>query len=344
MNSLSVCGVGAVSPAGWSAAELCTAVRAGRALDPKMVARPGWPDGLRVRQVPAPDPRPAALSHGRLRRASPITHFAVAAALEAIGGDRDAITRGELRLGIIVCAMSGCVNYSRRFYDELLRDPSAASPLVFPETVFNAPASHLGALLQCQAVNYTLVGDSGMFLTALALAGHWLSNNTVDSCVVVGAEESDWLTADACRLFHKTVVVSDGAGALYLKRGGHSHPQLAAVTDAHSFTLLQSAHCAAARMRSELTAGGRALLCDGRAGLGRRDAAETQAWREWTGARLSPKRVLGEGLAAAGAWQCVVAIDALHRRVCDTALVSVVGPNQQAVGACFTAAALEEAS
>jgi hypothetical protein len=51
--------------------------------------------------------------------------------------------------------------------------------------------------------------------------------------------------------------------------------------------------------------------------------------------RISPKIVLGEGLAAASAWQTVTAIDALQQRQYDAALVSVVGCNQQAIGARF---------
>jgi 3-oxoacyl-(acyl-carrier-protein) synthase len=76
----------------------------------------------------------------------------------------------------VVCVFSGCVNYSSRFYSETLKDPATASPLVFPETVFNAPASHLSAFLGNSAINYTLVGDSGTFLIGLAMAAQWLSD------------------------------------------------------------------------------------------------------------------------------------------------------------------------
>jgi len=50
---------------------------------------------------------------------------------------------------------------------------------------------------------------------------------------------------------------------------------------------------------------------------------------------LSPKVVLGEGLMAASAWQCVTAVDALQLSRFRAANVSVVGPNQQALGARF---------
>src|SRR5205085_9106976 len=127
-------------------------------------------------------------------------------------------------------------------YDETLRDPATASPLVFPETVFNAPGSHIAALLGTNAINYTLVGDPGTFLQALALAADWLTRKEVDACLVVGAEEIDWLTSHAFRLFHRNIVLSDGAGAVYLKRERpqESAVKLAAITDSHLFTPTQS--------------------------------------------------------------------------------------------------------
>jgi hypothetical protein len=234
--------------------------------------------------------------------------------------------------------MSGCVNYSRRFYDETLRDPGTASPLVFPETVFNAPASHLGALLGTTAINYTLVGDPGTFLQGIALAADWLSGNRIDACLVIGAEEHDWLTADAFRLFFRRIILSDGAGALYLKRPDSGSPsiELRAVTNSHPFCQNQNRALAAKQMRAELPANtDNHLLCDGLQNLTRLDRAEAEAWWDWRGPRLSPKMILGEGLMAAAAWQCVVAIDALQQNDYNAVNVSVVGCNQQAIGAHF---------
>jgi hypothetical protein len=317
------------------------------------------------------------MAHARLRRTSPITQYAVAAALEALGDDAASVNNGLLRLGIILCVMSGCVNYSRRFYDETVNDPATASPLVFPETVFNAPASHLAALLGTCAINYTLVGDPGMFLQGLAIGGDWLLAGRVDGCLVVGAEEIDWLTADAYGLFSRKIIVSDGAGAVYLRRSDpdtqsisrdlsrrpeasgpfpswegsgvgstHSaltgensaHPaiQLLSVTESYLFVRKQSRAQAARRMRAELPAGKPDhLLCDGIQGLRNTDSAEREAWGDWPGARVSPKRVLGEGLAAASAWQCVAGLDALRQGQYPAASVSVVGCNEQAIGAHF---------
>ena len=65
----------------------------------------------------------------------------------SVGRRCRSVQSGALRLGIVACTMAGSVAYSRRFYEEVLREPATASPLVFPETVFNAPASHLAAYL-----------------------------------------------------------------------------------------------------------------------------------------------------------------------------------------------------
>jgi 3-oxoacyl-(acyl-carrier-protein) synthase len=341
VNQIYVHGCGAVSPAGWGVAPLLQSLKTGAPLATKPLPRPGWEKSLTVRQVPAPDPRPPFFGHARLRRASPISQYLVAAAVEAVGSDADAIASGRLRLGVVLCVMSGCVNYSRRFYDETLRDPATASPLVFPETVFNAPASHIAAILGTPALNYTLVGDSGTFLQGLALAANWLLEDRVDTCLVAGGEECDWLTADAFRLFSRSLVLSDGAGAIYLKnnlRDG-ALAQLHSVTDSHQFNSKTARNRAAQKVCAELPppSSGR-LLVDGLQNLSGLDAAEAAAWRDWSSPRVSPKTILGEGLMAAAAWQCVLAIDSLRRSEYNAANVSVVGCNQQAIGAHFVKA------
>jgi hypothetical protein len=275
------------------------------------------------------------MAHPRLRRTSPIAHYAVSAALEALGEDAAKVSSGALRLGIVYCALTGCVNYSRRFYDEVLKDPSTASPLVFPETVYNSPASHLAALLGTTAINYTLVGDSGTYLQGLVLAADWLSETRVDACLVIGAEEMDWLTAGASWLFEHNIVFSDGAGALYLGREPIPNSvRLKAVTNAHLFRSNLARAQVMKNARAELN-GSSGLLCDGLQGLPHIDRDEASAWSDWRGARLSVKKILGEALMASSAWQCVAAIDALRQKRYDAATVSVAGTNQQAIAAEF---------
>jgi hypothetical protein len=247
-------------------------------------------------------------------------------------------------LGIIYCAMTGCVKYSQRFYQETLDDPMTASPLIFPETVFNAPASHLSALLAVSSINYTLVGDPGTFLQGLALAADWLQMGRVDGCVVVGAEELDWLVTEAFCLFERKAVVSEGAGAIYLtsEPSEARRAKLHRISNPQLFSAGQSRAQAAARARAELdqpTSG--SFLSDSNCVALRRSADEEDVWKDWQGARISPKKICGEAFMAAAAWQCVAAVDRIAHGKCTAATVSIIGSNQQAIAAQFSESTAE---
>jgi len=259
-----------------------------------------------------------------------MTHYAVGAALEALDSDVSLITSGELSLGIVACTMTGGLSYSRRFYQEVMQDPATASPLVFPETVFNAPASHLSAFLGSSTVNYSLVGDAGTFLQGLAVAAQWLDDSVADSCVVIGLEELDWTAADALRLFERRSVHAGGAGALYLKKQfpADAPVELAAVTDSFPAPRTSGREEAARRMRAQLPAEAPdELLCLSEGG--------SSAWSDWSGGRSSPNAILGEAFAASAAWQCVAACDAIQRGQYRAANVSITGAGRQTIGARF---------
>ena len=324
-------GQGAVSPAGWGVPALRASLINQQPLPVQTLARTGWDQPLPVRLVPPPPGRPPFLAHPRLRRASPISHYAVGAALEALGQDAGLIRSGGLRLGIVTCTLTGGISYSRRFYEEVLQEPATASPMIFPETVFNSTASHLAAYLGSTVVNYTFVGDAGTFLQGLAVAAGWLSDGTAEACIVIGAEEPDWTVADALRLFDRRAVHASGAGALYLK----SQPptvtptELAAVTDSFAATRAPGRAEAARKMRAQLPAGAPdELLCASERGHA--------AWFDWPGNRLVPVEILGEAFAAAAAWQCIAACDAIQRSRCAAANVSITGASLQAIAARFT--------
>ncbi|PWU18303.1 MAG: hypothetical protein C5B50_09520 [Verrucomicrobia bacterium] len=338
------------------------------------------PQSYRARVVPPPAERPAFLSHPRLRRASPLTQFAAAAALEA-----GACVPSNARRGLIVCLQSGPVQYVSRFMEEILKDPAVASPLVFPETVFAAPASHVAAVFGDDSLSYTLLGDPASFLQGVALATQWLDAHRLDACLVVGAEEINWIHAEALWHFQREAIASAGAGALCLTHNPDLSIgiELEAITDAHMYSNSCSMAEAARNMRAQLQMEPQAnpsrssglgsvrprrlpdsalnqspsesgatsatpytgatpsstLLCDGLGGTLRSGAAEKAAWADWAGPRISPKQILGEGLMAAAAWQCVAACDALTNEGFASAIVSLVGCDQQAIGARFGKAA-----
>jgi 3-oxoacyl-(acyl-carrier-protein) synthase len=318
-------------------AALRKALDKGEPLPWQPLERPGWEKPLRTRLVPEPAEPLAFLGHPRLRRTSPVTHYAAAAALEAVATVRSS-KAPPAKLGVVACLQAGCVQYSYRFFDEALKNPATASPLLFPETVFAAPASHVAALLGQVPLACTLLGDPASFLQGLALGIEWLVEKRVEACLVLGSEETNWLRADALWHLDHQAIISGGAGAvcLTLDPACSLGVELERITSPHTYTARHDRARAARAMRAELPPGAPdELLCDGTDDRVRTHAPERAAWSNWTGTHSSPKRILGEGLMAAAAWQCVAACDAVARGRFAAANVSVVGCNQHAMGARF---------
>ena len=184
-----------------------------------------------------PDSAMANIRHPRLRRASAISRFAAAAGLHALenaGIKLDA--ENATRIALIFAISNGGVIYTKRFYHDIVESGAqAASPLLFPETVFNAPASHLSAIIGVTGATYTLVGDSAVGILAIKMAADLMADESLDYCLVVGAEEVDWLLCDAYRKWRllrkrspiepfakkaQGFILSEGAGALLIGREG----------------------------------------------------------------------------------------------------------------------------
>lgn len=325
-----VAGWGAVSPAGWTAGSLADAVIGKKSLPVSEESRCENAPVRRFRPVPAPAEQPPWMRHTRLRRSSPTTRFAVCAALEALGSsqmEKDA-------LGVIFVTMNGCVTFSRRFFAEVLEHPALASPILFPETVFNAPASHLSSVLASPAVNYTLIGDSAQFIGGLDLAAQWLSDGRVQHCLVVAAEELDWLSNEALMLFPGGRVAAEGGAAVYLQRGGDGIC-LEQITEAFLMSGRESRGAAAARMHAQLPVPPPlSIVCDSRCGSDTWDAPEAHAWPGVV--THSPAQWLGDGFGVSAGWQSVLACELLSRGAGGTAIISSVGCSQQAIGAVMS--------
>lgn len=339
MTRISITGTGAVSAAGWGVDAMMAALESGTRPEASSLSRErkhGEPVLTPVLKAPAAPP--TLPKSPRLRRVSPISKFAVAAAVEALGPDRIArIAAGELRLGVICTLLNGCVNYSNRFFGEVLADPAVASPILFPETVFNAPSSHLSALFGSTAPNDTLLGDGAEIFTALEIATEWLLRGDCDAVLVTASEELDWLSAEALGLYSRQAIPSEGAAALLLEIG-EGGPQLVSLSD--PVPLLPGTDRSDALRRACDATGaeddGSTLLSDSRTGVARFDRAEDQAYAAWSGPRLSPKQILGESFAAAAGLQLVAAVESLKGGKADRALVAVLGGNEQAA-ACLIA-------
>jgi len=184
-----------------------------------------------------PESAVTGLAHPRLRRASVISRFAATAGLEALqAAGLKVDSQNAARIALIFAISNGGVIYTKRFYRDVIETGAqSASPLLFPETVFNAPASHLAAILGVNGATYTVVGDGAVGLLALKMAEDVMTDKSLDYCLVVGTEEIDWLLCDAYRRWRllrsappiepfgkqkRGMILSEGAGAIVLSREG----------------------------------------------------------------------------------------------------------------------------
>jgi 3-oxoacyl-[acyl-carrier-protein] synthase II len=306
IGSLRILGTGAVSAAGWGAQALTTAVTRGDPLptaeSQRSVGDRDW--ACQLRPVP---PAPAGIlpKFPRLRRASAITRFSIAAALEALESAGFPGGQGAGRLGIIQHMFNGCVQFSGKFYHEVIATPALASPLIFPETVYNAPASHIAAYLQVDGPVTTLIGESSAIALAVHMAHVWLELGWVDHVLVLGAEEGDWVGAEAVTYYHPALIATEGAGAMLF---GLAESGLALkVSEAAAF-LNETEHTEKLRQlasKPEWCATSDCPQVNGLCGIPMLDAAHPAT----VSMGLAPRRVLGEGMGAAGAFQLVLAVE-----------------------------------
>jgi 3-oxoacyl-(acyl-carrier-protein) synthase len=267
--------------------------------------------------------------HPRLRRASAISRYAAAAGLDAIANAQSRTPKIDMdRVALIFAASNGGVNYTKRFYHGIVESGAqSASPLLFPETVFNAPASHLAAILGINGASYTIVGDGAVGILAIKMASNLLQNQSLDSCLVVAAEEADWILCDAYRKwrllkaqppiapFHRPprgTILSEGAGALLLARAGAV--KIDSIHAGGNFSHQQKASEIVGRILHDLRDDNACIIASANGTFV--DLAEviTIAKQSPDCMVYSPKPALGESVGASAVWQVVVAAQALMEK------------------------------
>ena len=328
--SLSLVGLGWVTPLGSTIEEVWRKLLAGASAQAGTLGDSLGGKSYRAFQVP-PDAIAEAAKYPRLRRSSAISRFAVVAGLAAL---RDAgIEPNEqtaARTALIFAISNGGVIYTKRFFHEIIKSGAqAASPLLFPETVFNAPASHLAAILGITGASYTLVGDGAVGILALKMAEDLMANPELDRCLVVGAEEADWLLCDAYRKWRllraepplepfarpaKGMILSEGAGAVVLARAGDL--QLQRVHPGGNFARQRELVRQLDRIGREIKNGEAPDFVIASANGTFIDDAEREVCAShFPGAAVyTPKPALGESVAAGGIWQTICAAQALRRQ------------------------------
>jgi len=318
-----IAGTGWVTPLGSDTDDVWNSLLAGNHAEPEEVGDAVGKSSCPVYRVPTSAIKELP-QHPRLRRASAISRFAAAAGIAAL---RQAnVKPGDTRLALVFGVANGGVIYTKRFYNDIVQTGAdAASPLLFPETVFNAAASHLAAIIGVDGVTYTVVGDGAVGLTALQMGNDLMANEDLDYCLVVAAEEADWLLCDAYqkwRLLRETgpielftghspgTILSEGAGAVLLGRTGPVKLE-SSFAGAH-FDRRTDLAKAIINAVKQIGLPSDSIVITSANGTFI-DNAEMSALSDIVpnGFLYSPKQALGEGVGASALWQVVVAIQAL---------------------------------
>ncbi|HEY8964885.1 MAG TPA: hypothetical protein VIM58_00475, partial [Candidatus Methylacidiphilales bacterium] len=194
LPDLEVIGAGAVHPGGASVASLRHPLPA--PVPEPLLSKPG--EAVPVRRVPSGlDALARWQKEPRLRRASPLAHYLAEAVAQAVDGFEGAVLPAS-RIGFVTVMGVGAIVPSRRFFaDTLARGRRFASPALFPETVYNSPASHVAAVHGFTTATATLMGDESAWADALRLAQLWLARGTVGAVVVAAGEEYDASVGEA---------------------------------------------------------------------------------------------------------------------------------------------------
>jgi len=338
--SLHIAGMGWVTPLGSGVDEVWQRLLNGETATAEPLSSPLGRD-YPVFRVPA-SALSEAPAHPRLRRSSAISRFAAVAGLEALANANLALDPDTAKRTALIFAVSnGGVIYTKRFYHDIVESGAqAASPLLFPETVFNAPASHLASILGITGASYTLVGDGAVGTLALKMAEDLMLGDALDHCLVVAAEEADWLLCDAYRKWRLLRCASEGAGAILVSRAGPL--RIDSVAAGTNFSNQREAAAAVDKVFADLCASPPDLISTSANGTFI-DAAENAAIEKHSpNARVyAVKQALGESVGASSLWQTIAASQALltqqlpgrtEPRVSQSAVISTCGLNQQAAG------------
>ncbi len=346
-----IAGLGCVTPLGSDPAEIWERIGAGEKPALAEVANPE--SGRKFKALTVP---PASVAHlarePRLRRASAISLFAAAAGKAALADSRIALTDAmKSRTAVVFGVSNGGVQYTRRFYEQIVKQGAdKASPLLFPETVYNAPASHLAAMLGVDGATYTLVGDGTVGMQALEFGAQLLAYGDADFVLVVAAEELDWILLEAHRAWRLLAespqaaphprpragaLLAEGAAAVMLSRdGGRARVDVAAGAsfcdrDEAPRALDEVLGCFSDRERPS-------LFVDGSNGtwVDKVIARATEAQFPRPRSPIASfKDYLGEAPGCGALQQIVFAAGMVERSPSGCALVPALGWNQQAAAA-----------
>jgi 3-oxoacyl-[acyl-carrier-protein] synthase II len=212
MIAVAVTGIGVVSPIGTGAASFWQALSEGRS---GIAPLEGWarPDGLpRVAAAVGEFGAAELIEAAHRRRMDRLSRMAVVASRLALRDAGAALDRLPAeRAGVVFGTALGNLQESVAHLDRVFsRGPAAASPMLFPNLVMNAPAGYIAMELGCTGVNFTVAQAEVTGEHAVALGCEMVQSGRADVVFAGGGDELDPVLLEA---YHR-------ARALAGQRGG----------------------------------------------------------------------------------------------------------------------------
>ncbi len=152
----------------------------------------------------------------KFRRATEISKFTMSAAKMAMD-DAQVDSPNIKNLGLVVGLTHGALNYTQSYHELLVTEgPESASPILFSDSILNAPAGNTSICLGIHGPVHTLIGGSVTTIRAIMLAVQLLATKKMEKSVIASAEE---LNKFSLYCYYRLGIntLSEGAGALLIE-------------------------------------------------------------------------------------------------------------------------------
>ncbi|HVS65595.1 MAG TPA: beta-ketoacyl synthase N-terminal-like domain-containing protein [Thermoanaerobaculia bacterium] len=289
-----ITGYGVVTSAGCDRSTCAAALAASRGRFTEIDRGAGYHrrPGARLGATVAASELTPWLSPAQARRMSPPSRFAVAAARQAIEQagleppERTRVRSSRGETGVFLGTSYGPSSYSERILRQVfLEGPTAASPMLFTESVANAPAAQVALLRKAYGPNVTVTEREASAVMALGRAALAVAEGRASSALAGGVEE-------LCPLLH---AVLDGYRAL-----AHGDDEAPRPFDARRRGFVAGEGAVVAVVERERDAAARGARPLGRIGFFARGFDPTAAPTSWSERPAPLSARLGVALDEAG--------------------------------------------
>lgn len=215
MGKLVISGIGPLTPIGYGKQDYWQSVNRGTS-GIKEITKFTSPAGARGGEI-AGAYIDEHVDDRRFRRAADVSKYAIAAVKLALNDAKTDSLQGE-DWGLIVTVTHSAMNYTVE-YHRLLATGGVEdiSPILFSDSVLNAPAGNVSICFGINGAVHTLVGGITAFARAIILADRMIEDGIVKRVMLVAAEELNELSYFCWTGFGQSLL-SEGAGALMLER------------------------------------------------------------------------------------------------------------------------------